>query len=103
LQICEVRTVAADSQWLSPAHGRDSVALHFTWVRNETAVLPVVRRLEEVLAPFGPRPHWGKVYEMPSTVVRGLYARLPDFRALTRSLDPAGTFTNAFVRELLDE
>ncbi|OIJ96130.1 FAD-binding protein [Streptomyces sp. MUSC 14] len=103
LQTCEVRTVAADTQWLSPAHGRDSVALHFTWVRDEAAVLPVVRRLEEALEPFGPRPHWGKVYEMPSTVVRRLYARLPDFRALARSLDPAGTFTNAFVRELLDE
>ncbi|MFB8175420.1 FAD-binding protein [Streptomyces sp. NPDC055966] len=103
LQTCEVRTIAADTQWLSPAHGRDSVALHFTWVPDEAAVLPVVRRLEEALEPFGPRPHWGKVYEMPSTVVRGLYARLPDFRALARSLDPAGKFTNAFVRELLDE
>ncbi|GHE01259.1 FAD-binding protein [Streptomyces alanosinicus] len=102
LQICEVRTVAADPQWLSPAHGRDSVALHFTWVPDEAAVLPVVRRLEEALAPFDPRPHWGKVYEMPSALVRGRYARLDDFRALARSLDPAGKFTNAFVRDLLD-
>ncbi|MFI2206829.1 FAD-binding protein [Streptomyces sp. NPDC020192] len=103
LQICEVRTIAADPQWLSPAHGRDSVALHFTWVRDEAAVLPVVRRLEEALAPFDPRPHWGKVHEIPSTVVRGRYARLADFRHLVRSLDPAGKFTNAFVRDLLDE
>ncbi|WBO63031.1 FAD-binding protein [Streptomyces camelliae] len=103
LQTCEVRTIAADPQWLSPAHGRDSVALHFTWVRDEAAVLPVVRRLEAVLAPFDPRPHWGKVYEIPSTVVRGLYAHLADFRALARSLDPAGKFTNAFVQDLLDD
>ncbi|MER5548145.1 FAD-binding protein [Streptomyces sp. NPDC002589] len=102
LQTCEVRTVAADPQWLSPAHGRDSVALHFTWVRDEAAVLPVVRRLEEALAPFDPRPHWGKVYEIPSAVVRGRYARLADFRGLARSLDPAGKFTNAFVRDLLE-
>lgn len=102
LQTCEVRTVAADPQWLSPAHGRDSVALHFTWVREAAAVLPVVRRLEEALAPFEPRPHWGKVYEIPATVVRGRYARLADFRALARSLDPAGKFTNAFVRDLLE-
>ncbi|MEV6838259.1 FAD-binding protein [Streptomyces sp. NPDC051133] len=103
LQTCEVRTVAADAQWLSPAHGRDSVALHFTWVRDEAAVRPVVRRLEEALAPFEPRPHWGKVYDIPSTVVRGRYARLDDFRTLARSLDPAGIFTNAFVRNLLDD
>ncbi|MFB7506673.1 FAD-binding protein [Streptomyces broussonetiae] len=102
LQICEVRTVAADSQWLSMAHGRDSVALHFTWVRDEAAVLPVVRRLEKALDPFDPRPHWGKVYEIPPAVVRGRYARLGDFRALARTLDPAGKFTNDFVRDLLD-
>jgi xylitol oxidase len=101
LQICEVRTVATDSQWLSPAHGRDSVALHFTWVRDEAAVLPVVRRLEEVLDPFDPRPHWGKVFEIPSAVLRGRYPRFTDFRDLVRVLDPSGTFANAFVRDLL--
>ncbi|MFF8997389.1 FAD-binding protein [Streptomyces achromogenes] len=103
LQICEVRTVAADAQWLSPAHARDSVALHFTWVRDESAVLPVVRRLEEALAPFDPRPHWGKVFGIPAADLRDRYARLADFRALARTLDPAGTFTNGFVRDLLGE
>ncbi|MFF5857298.1 FAD-binding protein [Streptomyces sp. NPDC012751] len=102
LQICEVRTVAADAQWLSPAHARDSVALHFTWVRDEAAVLPVVRRLEEALAPFEPRPHWGKVFGIPAARLRDRYPRLAGFRDLARSLDPAGTFTNAFVRDLLD-
>ncbi|MGW1915873.1 FAD-binding protein [Streptomyces sp. NPDC002076] len=103
LQTCEVRTVAADTQWLSPAHARNSVALHFTWVRDEAAVLPVVRRLEEALIRFDPRPHWGKVYEIPPAVVRRRYARVRDFRDLARSLDPAGKFTNAFVRDLLDD
>ncbi len=65
LQICEVRTVAADRQWLSPAYGRDTVALHFTWVEDTAAVLPVVRRVEEALEPFDPRPHWGKVFTTP--------------------------------------
>ncbi|MFE9906265.1 FAD-binding protein [Streptomyces achromogenes] len=103
LQICEVRTIAADAQWLSPAHARDSVALHFTWVRDEPAVLPVVRRLEEALAPFDSRPHWGKVFGIPAADLRDRYARLADFRALARTLDPAGTFTNGFVRDLLGE
>ncbi|MES9519599.1 FAD-binding protein [Streptomyces capoamus] len=103
LQICEVRTVAADPQWLGPAHGRDSVALHFTWTKDEAAVLPAVRRLERALEPFDPRPHWGKVACVPSAVLRGRYARLADFRALVRSLDPAGTFGNAFVCDLLGD
>jgi xylitol oxidase len=102
LQICEVRTIAADAQWLSPAHGRDSVALHFTWVEDTETVLPVVRRVEEALEPFAPRPHWGKVFTVPSAALRDLYPRLGDFRALAGSLDPQGKFTNAFVREILD-
>ncbi|MFJ6985469.1 MULTISPECIES: FAD-binding protein [unclassified Streptomyces] len=103
LQTCEVRTVAADGQWLSPAYGRDSVAVHFTWVDDTAAVLPVVRVLEEALEPFGPRPHWGKVYALPAATVRGRYPRLDDFRRLARELDPKGTFTNAFVAEVLED
>ncbi|MEV5434003.1 FAD-binding protein [Streptomyces sp. NPDC052701] len=101
LQTCEVRTVAADEQWLSPAHGRDSVALHFTWVQDTGAVLPVVRRLEAALDPFDARPHWGKVFAVPAEVLRGRYPRLDDFRALARELDAEGKFANAFVRAVL--
>ncbi|MFE5814550.1 FAD-binding protein [Streptomyces sp. NPDC056479] len=103
LQTCEVRLVAADGQWLSPAHGRDTVALHFTWIEDTAAVLPAVRRLEEALDAFAPRPHWGKVFALPAQVVRGRYPRLADFRALARELDPAGKFANAFVRDILDD
>ncbi|MDG9717788.1 D-arabinono-1,4-lactone oxidase [Streptomyces sp. DH24] len=101
LQTCEVRTVAADEQWLSPAYGRDTVAVHFTWVADTAAVLPVVRRLEEALEGFEARPHWGKVFTTPAEALRERYPRLGDFRALARSLDPAGTFANAFVRSVL--
>ncbi|MET8827905.1 FAD-binding protein [Streptomyces sp. NPDC004610] len=96
-QTCEVRTVAADRQWLSPSHGRDTVALHFTWIADTAAVLPVVRRVETALDGFAARPHWGKVFAMPGEVVRGRYPRLADFQALRRALDPDGTFTNDFV------
>ncbi|MGW6295566.1 FAD-binding protein [Streptomyces sp. NPDC055058] len=101
LQTCEIRTVAADEQWLSPAHGRDSVAFHFTWIADAGAVLPVVGRVEEVLAPFEPRPHWGKVFTAPVAGLRGRYPRLRDFARLAGVLDPAEVFRNAFVRELL--
>ncbi|MFG2450864.1 FAD-binding protein [Streptomyces sp. NPDC048512] len=101
LQICEVRTVAADRQWLSPAYGRDTVALHFTWVDDTEAVLPVVRSVERALEPFAPRPHWGKVFAVPPRILRERYARMTDFRTLVDGLDPAGTFTNAFVADLL--
>ncbi|MFF9376486.1 FAD-binding protein [Streptomyces griseoluteus] len=101
LLTCEVRTVAADAQWLSPAYGRDSVALHFTWIEDAVAVLPVVRAVEAALGALDARPHWGKVFGMPPAVVRERFPRLADFRALVAGLDPAGKFANAFVREIL--
>jgi len=101
LQTCEVRTVAADEQWLSPAYGRDTVALHFTWIEDTAAVLPVVRRLEEALDGFEARPHWGKVFTTPGAALRERYPRLDDFRALARDLDPSGKFANGFVRDVL--
>ncbi|MGW0846717.1 FAD-binding protein [Streptomyces sp. NPDC002787] len=102
LQVCEVRTMAADEQWIGPAHGRDTVALHFTWIADAGPVLPVVRRVEEVLAPLDARPHWGKVFTVPAAELRALYPRLGDFRALAEGLDPAGKFRNTFVRDVLD-
>ncbi|MHC5902315.1 D-arabinono-1,4-lactone oxidase [Streptomyces sp. S6] len=103
LQTCEVRTVAADEQWLSPAYGRDSVALHFTWIADTDAVLPVVRTVESALDGFGARPHWGKVSTTAPAVLRERYPELDRFRALVHDLDPAGKFTNAFVREVLGD
>ncbi|WP_238013028.1 FAD-binding protein [Dactylosporangium sp. AC04546] len=96
LQISEVRVVAADDLWLSPHYRRDSVALHFTWVPDTEAVLPAVAALEAELAPFGARPHWGKVFHTAPD-----YERMGDFRALAARLDPQGKFRNAFVRRHL--
>lgn len=96
-----MRTVAADEQWLSPSYGRDTVALHFTWIEDTASVLPVVRAVEAALEPFEPRPHWGKVFEAPAAAVRGRYPRMDDFTALARELDPAGKFANDFVRDVL--
>jgi xylitol oxidase len=101
LQVSELRTVAADDLWLSMACEQDSLALHFTWVDDAAAVAPVVAELEQRLAPFGPRPHWGKVFSKPPAAVQPLYPRLADVVALRRKLDPDGVFGNAMVDEYL--
>ena len=101
LQISELRTVAADDLWLSPAYRQDSLAVHFTWVADGGAVARVLPVLEAALAPFGARPHWGKVYAMPAEQVRTLYPRAGDAAALRRDLDPRGRFLNAVTRPLL--
>ena len=94
LQISEIRTVAADDLWLSPSYQRDSVAIHFTWIKDTPAVTPVLAAIEERLAPFGARPHWGKLFSTSPEVVRGLYERWSDFRALLDRYDPTGKFRN---------
>ena len=101
LLISEVRAIAEDRLWLSPSAGRDTVALHFTWVKDERAVAPVVAAVEERLGAFAARPHWGKVFSTPPDVLRGLYERFEDFEALVRDLDREGKFRNAMLEAYL--
>ncbi|MEU4713688.1 FAD-binding protein [Micromonospora purpureochromogenes] len=98
LQISELRTIAADDLWLSPNQGRDSLAVHFTWVDDAAAVLPVLAEVEERLASFAPRPHWGKVFTLDRSSVAAAFGRYADFAALLIELDPTGKFRT----ELLD-
>ncbi|WP_262282160.1 FAD-binding protein [Micromonospora sp. MA102] len=94
LQVCELRTVAADGLWLSPNHERDSLAVHFTWIGDPAAVAPVLAEVEERLAPFAARPHWGKLFTRDPAAC---YPRHGDFRALLREFDPAGKFRTALL------
>ncbi len=94
LHITELRTMAADSLWLSGAYDTDATAIHFTWKKEPDAVLPLLPVIEAALEPFDARPHWGKLFH---GVRRELYPKLPDFVALAHDLDPEGKFRNAFL------
>ena len=97
LQIAEIRTVAPDDLWLSPSYQRDTVALHFTWIKDTAAVTPVIAAMEYLLTPLGARPHWAKLFGMPPHVVRALYPRSADFQDLLGGYDPGGKFRNGFI------
>jgi len=101
LQVCEIRAIAADELWLSPNYQRDSIALHFTWIADTEAVLPVVAEVERVLAPLDPRPHWGKIFTMDPASVRAAFPRFGDFRELVRRYDPSGVFRNEWLDAIL--
>jgi len=94
LQVAEIRAVAADDHWVCPSAGRDSVALHFTWVRDERAVPPVVAAVEAALSPFAPRPHWGKLSGVGAERLGARYPLWGDFAAAVARWDPAGVFRN---------
>jgi xylitol oxidase len=97
LQVSEVRTIACDDLWMSTASGWASVAIHFTWKPDWEAVRQILPAIESALAPFEPRPHWGKLFTMPPEAVQSSYEKLPQFAALLGRMDPAGTFRNAFL------
>lgn len=94
LYVSELRTIAADSLWLSGAYGEDVLGIHFTWHGDPEAVRAVVPAIEEALAPFAARPHWAKVFDGVDPAV---YPRWDDFVDLAARLDPDGVFRNDFL------
>jgi len=97
LLVCEIRTVAADRLWMSMNHDQDSAGFHFTWKPEQEAVEKVLRDVEEALAPFGARPHWGKLFTAGGTDIAPLYPRHADFARLVERLDPRGAFRNEWL------
>jgi xylitol oxidase len=94
LIVTELRTAAADGLWLSPAYERDSVIIHFTWYNQPEGVGEQLPGIEEALAPFEARPHWGKVHRFDRAAIERVHPRLADARAVFERLDPDGRFVN---------
>ena len=84
--------------WMSMHYEEDSVGFHFTWKREPDAVLAMVAQIEDALAPFQARPHWGKVFHAKAAEITPLYPRHADFVRLIERLDPRGTFHNAWLK-----
>lgn len=101
LFVSEIRTGAADEFWLSPFYRQQSVALHFTWKPLQAQVEAVLPELEELLRPFGARPHWGKLFTPSGHDWDQLYPRFADFRALASAHDPEGKFRNPLLDSIL--
>lgn len=98
LLVSEIRRVAADQLWMSMSYEQSSVAIHFTWRREPAAVQQMVAQIEEALAPFHARPHWGKVFLADAATIAPLYKRHADFVRLQERLDPRGAFCNSWLK-----
>jgi xylitol oxidase len=101
LIVSEIRSVAADELWLSPAHHRATACVHFTWKQEPEAVEALLPEVEAVLAPFAARPHWGKVHTFSRDALEPHYPQMADFRALRARMDPKGKFANEYVDRLI--
>ena len=100
LWITELRTIAADDLWLSSAYQRDTLAIHFTWKKDD-AIYPVIEKVEAALRPFNYRPHWGKVFTADAQYLKSVYPKMSEFKALVEALDPTKKFENSFTRRFL--
>jgi xylitol oxidase len=98
LLVSEIRAIAADDLWLSGASGRPTLALNFTWRHSARKVVGLLPGLQEALAPFGARPHWGTVWRRFS--LNPVYPRLTHARDLFERLDPDGTFSNDHLQRI---
>ena len=97
-QVSEVRTIARDDLWLSPAFDRPSVGFHFTWQPDWPALRDLLPDVEAALAPFEPRPHWAKLFSVARDSVRARYERSSDFVSTASRFDPEGKFRNEFLQ-----
>ena len=101
LHITELRTVAADELWMSPAYQRDSLCIHFTWKNLPVDVAGLLPLVEQALRPFAVRPHWAKVFSLEATAVTVQYERFGDFSGLVQASDPERKFTNRYLERVL--
>jgi alditol oxidase len=101
LQITELRTMRADSLWMSGAYDTDCLNIHFTWKKLPTEVAAALPVIEAALLPLGARPHWGKWFDAGVEQIAPLYPRYEDFRALVLARDPERKFTNPYLSRVL--
>jgi xylitol oxidase len=97
LMITELRTIEADDLWMSTCYKRPSLAIHFTWKQDWPSVRKVLPMIERELAPFEVRPHWAKLFTIPSAQLQQRYEMCAEFKRLVAQHDPHGKFRNQFL------
>lgn len=96
----EVRFVAGDDAFLSPATGRDTcyIAVHMF---DQMEWAPYFRAVEEIMDGFDGRPHWGKRHFQDSAALSARYPQWSAFAAVRERLDPTRCFSNGYIRRVL--
>lgn len=100
----EVRFTAPDDVLLSTAVGRPSayVAVHMYKGTPWPDVERYFRDVEEIMASFDGRPHWGKMHFRTAKELAPLYPGWGDFLAARERLDPRRVFANDYLHTVLD-
>lgn len=96
----EVRACPSDDIPMSAAQGRDSVylAFHTNAQSDHTEYFGAV---EDVMADYDGRPHWGKLHTRTAEELAPLFPRWQEFQAMRRRLDPDHLFNNSYLDRVL--
>ena len=97
LLITEIRTIAADNLWMSPCYQQPSVTIHFTWKPDWPAVSKLLPVIEKELAPFRPRPHWGKLFTMSASRTASQLQKDARFHRARQAVRSHGKFRNEYL------
>ncbi|MGW4841411.1 D-arabinono-1,4-lactone oxidase [Nocardia brasiliensis] len=96
----EVRWVAPDDAFLSPAGGRETCYIAVHQYRG-MAYEPYFRACEAVFDKYDGRPHWGKRHFQTADTLRERYPDWDRFAEVRRRLDPKGRFSNGYLERVL--
>ena len=95
----ELRTVAADSAYLSPQYEQPTLVLSVSG-KPGADYWPYLRDVDRLLGEFGARVHWGKLHFLTAEQLHERYPRAQAFIDVRRRLDPDGIYLNDHLREL---
>jgi FAD-linked oxidoreductase len=98
--VVELRFVAADEAWMSPAFGRDTAYVGAYMARAE-GIEQYFAAFEREMIALGGRPHWGKQFCATAAQLRSLCPNYDRFAELRAQLDPQGIFDNPFLARVL--
>ncbi|WP_280432111.1 D-arabinono-1,4-lactone oxidase [Nocardia brasiliensis] len=96
----EVRWVAPDDAFLSPAGGRETCYIAVHQYRG-MAYEPYFRACEAVFDKYDGRPHWGKRHFQTADTLRERYPDWDRFAEVRRRFDPKGRFSNGYLERVL--
>lgn len=95
----ECRFVKSETGFLSPNHHQDSAYLAFHMYKG-MPYEDYFSWVNEVMAHFGGRPHWGKMNPLTSETASLLYPKWTSFQTIREQFDPDGIYLNQYLREL---
>jgi FAD-linked oxidoreductase len=96
----EMRVAAGDDALLSPSHQRDTAYIAVHQYRG-MEWRPYFEAVEEIMKPYGGRPHWGKRHFQTAATLAPLYPEWAAFQRARDELDPTRTFTNDYAKRTL--